>query len=65
MATEWVPLFGDYCGPWLKTFAWLPRFTYDAGWVWMSPVWKRHVHKHQYLYDGGSDYWWQYRKFAP
>lgn len=61
---EFVPMFGDYCGPWIKTFAWLPRFTFDAGWTWLRPIWKRHVYKHQHL-DGGSDFWWSYRRFAP
>ena len=59
----WVPIFGDPCGPWIKTFAWLPRFTYDAGYKWLCPIWKRHIHKHQYLDGGGSDFWWQYRRY--
>lgn len=59
-----LPQFGDPCGPWIRIFAWRPRFTFDAGWVWLRPVWKRHVQKHGYL-DGGPDYWWQYRRFDP
>lgn len=59
-----APLFGDPKGPWIRSFAWVPRFTYDAGTVWLCRVWKRHIHKHQYL-DGGADWWWQFRKFPP
>lgn len=58
------PLFGDPCGPWIRTFAWFPRFTFDGGHVWLYWIWKRHIHKHQHLV-GGADYWWQYRRFAP
>lgn len=58
-----LPLFGDPVGPWIKSFAWIPHFTIDAGWTWMRPIWKRHIHKHQYL-DGGSDFCWQYRRFS-
>lgn len=58
------PIFGDPKGPWIRTFAWYPRFTFDAGTVWLRRVWRRHIHKHQYL-DGGADWWWQYRRFEP
>lgn len=58
------PMFGNPCGPWIRTFAWRPRFTFDGGNVWLCFVWKRHIYKHQYL-QGGADYWWQYRRFAP
>lgn len=51
-------------GPWIGTFAWLPRFTSDSGTVWLRRCWKRHIQKHQYL-SGGADWWWQYRRFAP
>lgn len=57
-----TPIFGDPVGPWIRTFAWVPRFCFDAGHVWLRPVWKRHILKHQYL-DGGADWWWQYRRF--
>jgi len=56
------PLFGDPKGPWIAAFAWLPVFTFDAGYVWLRQVWKRHIHRHQYLH-GGPDWWWQYRRF--
>jgi hypothetical protein len=64
MTKEWKPQFGDFCGPWIKSFAWLPINTFDAGWCWFSPVWKRRVHKHQYLI-GGGDFWWLYRRYTP
>ena len=66
MTAHWsdAPLFGDPKGPWIKSFAWLPRFTYDGGYVWLHRVWKRHIQKHQYL-DGGADWWWQYRAYPP
>lgn len=63
-AMDDTPMFGDPCGPWVRTFAWLPRFTFDGGIVWLRLVWKRHIYKHQYL-DGGADYWWHYRRFPP
>lgn len=56
------PIFGFPTGPWIRCFAWRPVFTYDGGRVWLRWVWKRHIHKHGYL-DGGSDWWWQYRRF--
>lgn len=56
------PLFGTPTGPWMLTFAWRPRHTFDGGWVWLRFCWKRYVHKHQWL-DGGPDWWWQYRRF--
>jgi hypothetical protein len=62
--TDFKPLFGEPCGPWIKTFAWLPVFTFDAGRVWFRTVWKRHIFKFQHL-PGGPDYWWQYRRFPP
>ena len=58
------PMFGDPVGPWIATFAWWPRFTFDGGTVWLRRVWKRHIFKHQHL-DGGADWWWQFRRFAP
>jgi hypothetical protein len=58
------PLFGDPTGPWIRTFAWVPRFTFDGGTVWLRRIWKRHIFKHQYL-CGGADWWWQYRRFDP
>ena len=58
------PMFGNPCGPWIRTFAWRPCFTFDGGKIWLQSVWKRHIYKHQYL-RGGADYWWQYRRFAP
>lgn len=64
MSINGRPMFGDPVGPWIRTFAWRPRFTFDAGVVWLRPVMKRHIHKHQWL-DGGADWWWQYRRFAP
>ena len=64
MADGFVPMFGDPCGPWIKTFAWIPRNTFDGGWVWLRPVWKQRVVKHHYL-DGGPGFWWEWRRFAP
>ena len=49
------PMFGDPVGPWLRSFAWFPTWTCDAGWIVLRPVWKRHIHKHHYL-DGGADF---------
>lgn len=63
-ASDFVPVFGDPCGPWIKSFAWLPRETYDGGLVWLRRIWKRRICKHHYL-DGGADFWWQCRRFAP
>lgn len=57
------PLFGDPKGPWIRTFAWRPVFTFDSGHVWLRFVWTRHIYKHQYL-DSGADWWWQYRRFT-
>lgn len=57
-----MPRFGRPVGPWMKTFAWWPRFTADAGKVWLRIVWKRHIHKYDHLV-GGSDFWFQYRRF--
>lgn len=56
-----TPAFGDSIGPWAPSFAWLPHWTFDAGWVWLVPVWRRMIQKHYYL-DGGADFWWQYRR---
>ena len=25
-----------------RWFAWRPVWTYDRGWVWLRPVWRRH-----------------------
>lgn len=47
-----TPIFGSPKGPWIRSFAWTPKFTYDSGWIWLRRCWKRHIHKHQYL-DGG------------
>lgn len=58
------PKFGDPCGPWIRAFAWRPRFTFDGGTVWLRRVWKRHIQKHDWL-TGGGDFWWQYRRFRP
>lgn len=64
MTSSYAPRFGTVVGPWIKTRAWFPVFTIDSGMVWLRRVWKRHVHKHQFL-DGGPDWWWQYRRFPP
>lgn len=58
------PMFGNPTGPWIKTFAWGPCFTFDAGCVWLRTVWKRRIFRHQYL-SCGQDWWWEYRRFAP
>jgi hypothetical protein len=57
-----APVFGDPKGPWIKSFAWTPTFTIDAGWIWLRPIWKRHIHKHHWL-DGGADFWWQHCRY--
>lgn len=64
MSVNDSPMFGDPKGPWIKSFAWRPVFTFDGGNVWLRRVWKRHIFKHQYL-NGGADWWWQYRRFPP
>ena len=53
------PTFGDPIGPWRRVFAWWPTRTYDRQLVWLRPVWRRCIQKHDYLY-GGDDFWWQY-----
>lgn len=60
--TDDKPVFGDPIGPWIRAFAWLPRWTFDAGTVWLVFIWKRHIQKKLCL-DGGPDFWWQYRRF--
>ena len=64
MTDDSTPMFGRPTGPWIRTFAWRPVFTFDRGTVWLRPVWKRHIYKHRWL-EGGPDWWWQYRAFAP
>lgn len=56
------PLYGFPIGPWIRSFAWFRVWTYDAGYVWLVPVYKRHIQKHAFL-GGGSEHWWQYRRF--
>lgn len=56
------PCFGDPIGPWHRVFAWLPRQTFDGGWVWLRYIWRRRIQKHHYLF-GGPDRWWQFRRF--
>ena len=34
------PAFGNPIGPWIRTFALVPHFTFDGGWVWLAMVWK-------------------------
>lgn len=61
-----ISRFGTPVGPWIKTFAWRPRFTHDAGTVWLCRVWKRHNMRREYLDSCGGDEWWfQYRRYAP
>jgi hypothetical protein len=54
-------------GPWIKAFTWLPRFTDDTGLVWLCPVWRRLVHKHQDHYEPGGlvECWFQYCRYKP
>lgn len=33
----------DRADPWFRMFAWRPLWTRDRGWVWLRPVWRRHV----------------------
>lgn len=58
------PIFGNPVSPWQRSFAWLPRSTYDEGIVWLRPVWKRLVQQRDYIRDG-NNFWWQYRILAP
>lgn len=51
------PQFGFFAGPPRKAFAWLPTPLFDGHWVWLRPIIKRRVQKHDYL-SGGPDWWW-------
>lgn len=53
------PAFGRVITPWWRWFAWRPINTVDRGTVWLRLVWRRRIHKHQYL-EGGSDFWFQH-----
>lgn len=59
---DFKPSFGEPCGPWMRSFAWLPVFTYDAGTVWLRTVYKRHIIGHDYL-TPPPGYWFQYKRF--
>jgi hypothetical protein len=54
-----APRFGVPIGEFHRVFAWLPVRTYDRRLVWLRPVWRRCIQKHDYL-TGGPDFWWQY-----
>lgn len=52
------PAFGVPVSAWWRWFAWRPVESVDRGWVWLRPVWRRRVHKHNYLHRG-ADFWFQ------
>ena len=54
-----APMFGRPISEWERWFAWKPVHTLDQGWVFGRRVWRRRIHKHQFLH-GGSDFWFQY-----
>lgn len=53
------PQFGTPIAPFHKWFAWYPIKTYDHRIIWLRPVWRRRIQKHQHL-NGGPNDWWQY-----
>lgn len=56
--SRYDPAFGEPVSDWFRWFAWRPVETIDRGWRWLRPVWRRRVHRHQYL-RGGADFWFQ------
>lgn len=56
---QYAPAFGRAFTPWWRWFAWRPVETVDRGKVWLRLVWRRRIHKHQYL-NGGRDFWFQH-----
>jgi hypothetical protein len=55
------PQWGRPITPWFKSFAWVPVWTVDRGWVWLVRVNCRRIHKLYYL-EGGPDFWFQYAR---
>ena len=60
---RYIPMFGTPITPWSRTFAYVPRWTPDAGWVWLRPVWKRKCAVKFCLGGSSVAFWWQYRRF--
>lgn len=58
------PRFAEPITDFMKWFAWRPVNTWDYGWVWLRPVYKRRCQPHEYLHNAGG-WWWQYVKFLP
>ena len=51
--------FGRPISPWHWWLAWHPATTWDGRLVWLVPVLRRTIQKHDYL-DGGDDHWSEY-----
>lgn len=54
------PRFGWPVAPFHRVFAWLPVTTWDGRRAWLRMVWRRRIHRYDYLDGPGDDQWWQY-----
>ena len=58
------PLFGSPISPWHRWFAWRPVRTYDRGWRWLVPLWRRRYQTKLNL-PGPTDRWFGYYVEGP
>jgi hypothetical protein len=52
--------FANPCGPWVETFAWIPRRMWHGRWVWLRPAWRQAMVVHEHLTPGGGDVFWRW-----